>query len=47
MAIIGLRNRIVHEYMNLDISRVLKLIEQKNYEIVTEFLLSPAKSKTP
>jgi len=41
MAIVGLRNRIVHEYMNLDTNRVLQLIEQKNYEIVTDFLLSP------
>ena len=45
MAIIGLRNRIVHEYMNVDIGRVLQLIEQKNYMIVTDFLLSPIKDK--
>jgi len=41
MAIVGLRNRIVHEYMNLDTNRVLQLVEQKKYEIVTDFLLSP------
>ncbi len=45
MAIIGLRNRIIHEYMNVDIGRVLQLIEQKNYEIVTDFLVSPTKDK--
>ena len=43
MAIIGLRNRIVHEYMNINIGRVLQLVEQKNYQIVTDFLLSPIK----
>jgi len=41
MAIIGLRNRIVHEYMNIDIGRVLQLIEEENYKIVVDFLLSP------
>ena len=45
MAIIGLRNRIVHEYMNVDIGKVLQLIEQKNYEIVTDYLLSPITDK--
>ncbi len=43
MSIIGLRNRIVHEYMNIDIGRVLQLIEQENYKIVIDFLLSPIK----
>lgn len=36
---IGLRNRIVHDYMNVDMSLVLQLISQKQYQFVTEFLL--------
>lgn len=39
-AIIGLRNRIVHEYMNIDMRLVLKLIEQKRYQIILDFLLN-------
>lgn len=42
-AIIGLRNPIVHEYMNLDIERVLDLVRAKQYSIVTDFLLAPLK----
>lgn len=39
-AIIGLRNRIVHEYMNIDMRLVLKLIEQKRYQLILDFLLN-------
>ena len=39
MAIIGLRNRIVHEYMNLDMTKVLSLVQQQAYQIVLDFLL--------
>lgn len=39
-AIIGLRNRIVHEYMNLDIDRVLDLVNAREYQIVVDFLLT-------
>ena len=35
---IGLRNQIVHEYMNIDMKVVLQLISQKQYEFLTEFL---------
>lgn len=38
---IGLRNRIVHEYMNLDISLILQLVSQKQYQFLTDFLCKP------
>ena len=40
-AIIGLRNRIVHEYMNLDINRVLELVDSREHAMVVDFLLTP------
>ena len=40
-AAIGLRNRIVHEYMNIDIERVLELVRTDQHRFVTEFLLDP------
>ncbi len=41
-AVIGLRNRIVHEYMNLDdVRRVLELVCVDQYRFVVEFLLAP------
>ncbi|MDH3327547.1 MAG: DUF86 domain-containing protein [Gammaproteobacteria bacterium] len=40
-AIIGLRNRIVHEYMNIDMIRVLELVREEQYLFVVEFLLKP------
>jgi uncharacterized protein YutE (UPF0331/DUF86 family) len=36
---IGLRNRIVHDYMNVDMNLVLQLVSQKQYQFVTDFLL--------
>ena len=39
-AAIGLRNRIVHEYMNIDIERVLELVRADQHNFVTEFLLA-------
>ena len=36
-AAIGLRNRIVHEYMNIDIERVLELVRADQHRFVTEF----------
>ncbi len=39
-AAIGLRNRIVHEYMNIDVSRVLELVCVDQYRFVVEFLLA-------
>ncbi len=40
-AAIGLRNRIVHEYMNIDMSRVFALVREDQHRFVTEFLLAP------
>ena len=40
-AAIGLRNRIVHDYMNIDMPRVLELVENEQYRFITDFLLAP------
>ncbi len=40
-AAIGLRNRIVHDYMNIDMWRVLELVKNGQYRFITEFLLAP------
>ena len=40
-AAIGLRNRIVHDYMNIDMHRVLDLVKNGQYLFITEFLLAP------
>jgi len=40
---IGLRNRIVHEYMNIEMRLVLELITKKQYQFLTDFLCSPIK----
>ncbi|WP_296759875.1 DUF86 domain-containing protein [Thioalkalivibrio sp.] len=42
-AIIGLRNRIVHDYMNLDMHRVLQIVESGGYAFVVDFLLTSPK----
>lgn len=44
-AAIGLRNRIVHEYMNLDIQRVLELVQEDQHRFVIDFLLKPISEK--
>ena len=38
-AVIGLRNRIVHDYMNVDIDLVLCLVASNQEKFITEFLL--------
>jgi len=40
-AVIGLRNRIVHEYMNIDVGRVLELVRENQHQFVVDFLLAP------
>ena len=42
-AVIGLRNRIVHDYMDIDMHRVLDLVKNGQYRFITEFLLAPIK----
>jgi uncharacterized protein YutE (UPF0331/DUF86 family) len=44
-AAIGLRNRIVHEYMNIDVGRVLELVRVDQHRFVVEFLLAPIADK--
>jgi len=38
-AVVGLRNRIVHDYMNIDINRVQDWVANGRYRFVTDFLL--------
>ncbi len=40
-AAVGLRNRIVHEYMNVDMKVVFALIEQRGYQFIVDFLRQP------
>lgn len=46
-AAIGLRNRIVHDYMNIDMHLVLQLVENEQYHFVSDFLLSPVVNPAP
>lgn len=39
-AFVGVRNRIVHDYMNLDIDRILELVAERREQFVVDFLLS-------
>lgn len=38
-AVIGLRNRIVHDYMNIDIDQVLSMISEQRERFIIDFLL--------
>lgn len=38
--VIGVRNRIVHEYMNVDMDRILDMIKVEQYRFVSDFLLT-------
>jgi len=42
-AAIGLRNRIVHDYMNIDMQLVLELVKNRHYQFITGFLVQPAR----
>lgn len=37
-AVIGLRNRIVHDYMNMDMNQVLALVASGREKFITDFL---------
>lgn len=39
--VIGIRNRIVHDYMNIDMNVVFDLVREVKYRFVAEFLLRP------
>ncbi|MDD5329852.1 MAG: DUF86 domain-containing protein [Sulfuricella sp.] len=38
---VGLRNRIVHDYMNIRIDVVLELVGNRQYDFIVDFLLQP------
>ncbi|MEQ1591139.1 MAG: DUF86 domain-containing protein [Thiobacillaceae bacterium] len=38
-AVIGLRNRIVHDYMNIDMTKVMQLVASRDDGFITDFLL--------
>ena len=42
-AAIGLRNRIVHDYMNIDMQLVLELVKNRHYQFITGFLVQPVR----
>jgi uncharacterized protein YutE (UPF0331/DUF86 family) len=41
IAIIGLRNKLVHDYMNVDVTSVRQLVIEERYRTVIEFLMAP------
>lgn len=45
-AVIGLRNKIVHDYMNINPDMILQLIRSREDDLVTEFLLNPLPEKS-
>lgn len=44
--IIGLRNRIVHDYMNVDMDKILTLVSQGHYALLLDFLMAPMNNET-
>lgn len=38
---VGLRNRIVHDYMNIRMELVLELVSKGDYQFVVDFLMRP------
>jgi len=40
-AAIGLRNRIVHDYLNMDMRVIENLIKERQYQLQVQFLLTP------
>jgi len=38
-SVIGLRNRIVHDYLNLDIEVVLALVAERKYHFIRDYLM--------
>lgn len=38
---VGLRNRIVHDYMNIQMVMVLELVSKGDYQFVVDFLMQP------
>jgi len=47
-AIVGLRNRIVHDYMNVDFAQMADIVQTGRYRFVLDFLRRPiASGSTP
>lgn len=44
-AVIGLRNRIMHDYMNVDMNKVTELVASEKDKFITEFLLKAVAEK--
>lgn len=44
--IVGLRNRIVHDYMNVDMDKILHLVSQGRYALLLDFLMAPLNDET-
>ncbi|QQG65902.1 type VII toxin-antitoxin system HepT family RNase toxin [Desulfobulbus oligotrophicus] len=44
--IIGLRNRIVHDYMNVDMDKILTLVSEGRYKLLLDFLMAPLNDET-
>ena len=44
--IIGLRNRIVDNYMNVDMDKILTLVSQGRYTLLLNFLMAPLNEET-
>ena len=40
-AIVGLRNRIVHDYMNVDLPQIADIVRSGRYQFVLDFLRRP------
>mgnify|MGYP000134773051 FL=1 len=40
-AAIGLRNRIVHDYHNVDMTIIETLVKERQYQLQVQFLLKP------
>jgi uncharacterized protein YutE (UPF0331/DUF86 family) len=40
-AVIGIRNRIVHEYMNIDMNVIFELVKARRHQFIVEFLMRP------
>lgn len=40
-AIVGLRNRIVHDYMNIDMNQIVALVQSGSDQFIVDFLLLP------
>lgn len=44
-AVIGLRNRIVHDYMNIDMNKVMEWVMSDSEKFISEFLIKAIEDK--